>query len=78
MPFKTKRQDIRLSADEKQRLESLRRSRSEETPGGCTGILLDLASGRTDAATARSKRGEPAHGRVVGRASSCSSGWRRR
>jgi transposase len=55
MPFKTKRHDITLTVDEKQRLESLRRSR-----GGVkrevlhAGILLDLASGMTDGATARS------------------------
>lgn len=54
MPFKTKRPALRLAPDEKRRLESLRRSRSgakRETLHA--GILLDLASGKSDGAVAR-------------------------
>jgi transposase len=55
MPFTTKRQDLNLTADEKQRLESLRRSRSGEKRETLhAAILLDLASGRSDGAVARS------------------------
>ena len=55
MPFKTKRQALILAADEKQRLESLRRSRSAEKRETLdAGILLDLASGKSDGAVARS------------------------
>lgn len=55
MPFSTKRQAIGLGADEQQRLESLRRSRSGENRETVhAGILLDLASGMSDGATARS------------------------
>jgi transposase len=54
MPFTTKRQGLILTADEKEKLESLRRSRSgpkRETVHA--GILLDLASGKSDGAVAR-------------------------
>src|ERR1700730_2240828 len=55
MPFTTKRQAITLAADEKQRLENLKRSRGGEKREVLhAGILLDLASGMTDGATARS------------------------
>jgi transposase len=55
MPFTTKRQALRLAADEKQRLESLRRSRSGEKREVLhAGILLDLAGGMSDGAAARS------------------------
>ena len=55
MPFKTKRQGLVLAADEKQRLESLRRSRSGEKREILhAGILLDLAGGASDGAVARS------------------------
>jgi transposase len=55
MPFRTKRQSLGLAADEKQRLESLRRSRSaEKLEFVHAGILLDLASGLSDGAAARS------------------------
>src|SRR5216683_5319195 len=55
MPFTTKRKALSLSADEKQRLESLRRSRSAEKRETLhAGILLDLASGKSDGAAARS------------------------
>jgi hypothetical protein len=48
MPFSTKRQPLRLTADEKQRLEMLRRSRSAETREMLhAAILLDLADGRS-------------------------------
>jgi transposase len=54
MPFTTKRQALSLTADEKQRLESLRRSRSGEKRETLhAGILLDLASGQSDGAVAR-------------------------
>ncbi len=54
MPFTTKRQALSLTAEEKQRLESLRRSRSGEKRETLhAGILLDLASGRSDGAVAR-------------------------
>jgi hypothetical protein len=53
MPFKTKRQALSLSADEKQRLESLRRSRSGEKRETLhAGILLDLIAGKSDGAVA--------------------------
>jgi transposase len=54
MPFTTKRQALMLTADEKQRLEISRRSRSgakRETLHA--GILWDLASGKSDGAVAR-------------------------
>lgn len=55
MPFTTKRQAISLAADEKQRLESLRRSRSGEKGEVLhAGILLDLAGGMSDGSVARS------------------------
>jgi transposase len=55
MPFKTRRQGVVLAADEKQRLESLRRSRSGEKREILhAGILLDLAGGASDGAAARS------------------------
>src|SRR6266849_8024958 len=55
MPFTTKRQALSLTADEKQRLESSRRSRSGEKRETLhAGILLDLASGKSDGAVARS------------------------
>src|SRR5580658_5954270 len=55
MPFTTKRQAISLAADEKQRLESLRRSRSGARREVLhAGILLDLAAGMSDGAAARS------------------------
>jgi len=54
MPFTTKR-TVSLSRDEKQRLESLRRCRSgEKREVVHAGILLDLASGMSDGAAARS------------------------
>jgi transposase len=54
MPFKTKRRALKLSADQKQRLESLRRSRSgEKREISHAGILLDLAGGNSDGAVAR-------------------------
>ena len=54
MPFTTKRQALSLTADEKQRLESSRRSRSGEKRETLhAGILLDLASGKSDGAVAR-------------------------
>jgi len=57
MPFTTKRQELTLAADEKQRLESLRRSRSgEKRETVHAGILLDLASGKSDSAVAASNR----------------------
>jgi len=55
MPFTTKRQALSLAADEKLRLESLRRSRSGEKREVLhAGILLGLASGMSDGAAARS------------------------
>ena len=55
MPFTTKRQALSLAADEKQRLESLRRSRSGEKREVLhAGILVDLAGGMSDGAAARS------------------------
>jgi len=55
MAFRTKRQPLDLAADEKRRLESLQRSRSEEKLKVVhAGILLDLASGMSDGAAARS------------------------
>lgn len=55
MPFETKRQPVVLAADEQQRLEGLRRSRSAERQQVVhAGILLDLASGLSDGAAARS------------------------
>ena len=55
MPFTTKRQAISLAAEDRQRLESLRRSRSAEKREVVhAGILLDLAGGMSDGATARS------------------------
>jgi transposase len=55
MPFTTKRQAISLAADEKQRLESLRRSRSGAKREVLhAGILLDLAAGMSDGAAAGS------------------------
>jgi transposase len=54
MPFTTKRQKLSLAADEKQRLEGLRRSRSGEKRGALhAGILLDVAAGMSDGAVAR-------------------------
>src|SRR5271166_1829962 len=55
MPFTTKRQALSLAAYDKQRLESLRRSRSGEKREVLhAGILLDLAEGMSDGTTARS------------------------
>lgn len=55
MPFRTKRQPLDLAADERRRLESLRRSRSGEKRASIhAGILLDLAGGMSDGAAARS------------------------
>lgn len=57
MPFKTRRQALVLSAEDKQRLESIRRSRREEKRLVLhAGILLDLTGGMSDAAAARSNR----------------------
>ena len=54
MPFTTKRQALGLTADEKQRLETLRRSRSGEKRQTLhAAILLDLAAGSSGAAVAR-------------------------
>ena len=54
MPFTTRRQALILTADEKQPLESLRRSRSgEKRETVHAGILLDLVSGESDGAVAR-------------------------
>jgi len=55
MPFTTKRKALSLTSDEKQRLESLRRSRSGEKRERLhAGIILDLADGMSDGAVARS------------------------
>jgi transposase len=55
MPFKTKRQALVLAAEDKQRLESVRRSRTGEKREVLhAGILLDLAGGMSDGAAARS------------------------
>jgi len=55
MPFATRRQALSLAADEQQRLESLRRSRSGEKRQALhAGILLDSASGMSDGAVAHS------------------------
>jgi len=55
MPFTAKREALSLAADEKLRLESLRRSRSAEKREVLhAGILLDLAVGMSDGAAARS------------------------
>ena len=54
MPFTSKRKALRLTSDEKQRLESLRRSRSGEKRETLhAGIVLDLARGMSDGAVAR-------------------------
>jgi len=53
MPFFTKRQPLILSAEEKQKLESLRRSRGAKREVVHAAILLDSASGRSDGAVAR-------------------------
>ena len=54
MPFRTKRSALVLSADEKRRLQTLRRSRSSEKRETLhAGILLDLAGGESDGAVAR-------------------------
>jgi transposase len=54
MPFTTRRQTLVLGADEKRRLETLRRSRSgEKRETMHAGILLDLANGESDGAVAR-------------------------
>jgi len=54
MPFFTKRQRFTLTAEETQRLESLRRSRRGEKRAILhAGILLDSASGISDGAVAR-------------------------
>src|SRR6266852_9989850 len=54
MPFFTKRQPLKLSAEEKQKLESLRRSRSAEKREVVhAAILLDSAGGKSDGAVAR-------------------------
>ena len=62
MPFATSRQALSLAADEQQRLESLRRSRSGEKRQALhAGILLDSASGMSDGAVAQQRRESP-HG----------------
>jgi transposase len=54
MPFTTKRQALTLTADEKERLEISKRSRSGEKRETLhAGILLDLASGKSASAVAR-------------------------
>ena len=54
MPFRTKRQALSLTADEKRGLESLRRSRTGEKRRALhAAILLDPASGLSDGAVAR-------------------------
>jgi len=54
MPFKTRRQALSLAADQKQRLESLRRSRSGVKREVLhAGILLDVFGGMSDGAAAR-------------------------
>ncbi len=54
MPFTTKRQTLSLTSVEKQKLESLKRSRSGEKREALhAGILLDLAGGMSDGAVAR-------------------------
>jgi transposase len=54
MPFTTTRQALNLTADEKRKLESLRRSRTGEKRETLhAGILLDLAAGESDGAVAR-------------------------
>src|ERR1700738_2800913 len=54
MPFTTKRQALTRAADEKQKLERLRRSRlGEKREALHAGILLDLADGMSDGAVAR-------------------------
>jgi transposase len=54
MPFTTKRKALNLTPDEKERLESLRRSRTGEKRETLhAGILLDLAAGMSDGAAAR-------------------------
>lgn len=53
MPFVTKRPPLVLSAQDREKLESLRRSRSEEKRRVVhAAILLDCANGRSDIATA--------------------------
>jgi len=55
MPSTTTRKALNLTSDDKQRLESLKRSRSGERRQTLhAGILLDLASGMSDGAVARS------------------------
>jgi transposase len=54
MPFTTKRQPLTLSAEQKQELEKLRRSRTEEKRGiQHAALLLDAAAGMSDGAVAR-------------------------
>jgi transposase len=53
MPFTTKRQPLRLSGEQQQELEKLRRSRTEEKRGiQHAAILLDAAAGLSDGAVA--------------------------
>lgn len=53
MPFVTKRPPLALSAEDQEKLESLRRSRSEEKRRVVhAAILLDCANGKSDSATA--------------------------
>jgi transposase len=53
MPFVTKRPPLALSAEDREKLESLRRSRSEEKRRVAhAAILLDCANGNSDSATA--------------------------
>src|SRR5579872_2970801 len=54
MPFTTKRSPLELSAEQKQELEKLRRSRTEEKRGvQHAALLLDSAAGLSDGEVAR-------------------------
>src|ERR1700738_3046083 len=54
MPFTTKRPPLTLSAEQKQELEKLRRSRTAEKRGiQHAALLLDAAAGMSDGAVAR-------------------------
>jgi len=54
MPFTTKRSPFELSAEQKQKLEKLRRSRTEEKRGvQHAALLLDSAAGLSDGEVAR-------------------------
>src|SRR5436853_7687419 len=57
MPFVTKRQPLTLSAADRERLEGLRRSRSEQKRRVLhAAILLDCANGMSDSAIAAANR----------------------